>query len=113
MSTLPSLFSAIIRGERDPAPLTAEQVSQLGAWNSELAAAYGHGYEAGLSAQLQRDAEAVCWMCADPKQYDAAVWSENDQYYHGAGDDRLHWCKATPVWSAWAERAAQPEGKKK
>lgn len=70
--------------------------------------AYQEGYEAGERAQLQRDAEADCAMCADPARYEAATWMERDGgYYHRTQDDTLHWCDATMIWGAWAERAAQ------
>ena len=70
--------------------------------------AYQRGYEAGEQAQLRRDAETVCQMCAEPQRYTPAArqsgydWHAHTEMKYG----NTHRCSFYLGWSAWAERAA-------
>jgi hypothetical protein len=122
MSTLPSLFSSIVRGERD-APLTAQDLSD--AIGETCIRSYGYGgiqfltakaekmiaaaITAAEQAQLQRDAGSICVMCAEPEKWEQAEWETDGGYIHKSKRKRKAepaWCDATLLWSALAEREA-------
>jgi hypothetical protein len=116
MSTLPSLFSSLARGERDApltGPLNGQTKTQVDAWNKELASVCKNAYEAGETAQMERDCIAVCLDCRKgrPLDGDMHVWNGGAWAGERVYENRMR-CQAANIRSAWAERAAQ-EGQEK
>lgn len=92
-----------------PAERAREIMARYGVDIPSLAADIAAAIAAAEMAQVQRDAAAICRICADGDKWAPAEWSDvDDNYYHQLkhGKHDPEWCEANRIWSDWEEQHA-------